>query len=205
MRMRRACRVPAVVGTGLLFSALPAEAHIVSSRLGDFYAGALHPLTAIEDVLPWVTLGLLTGLQDARRARWLVVAFPAGLMLGVVLARLGIAVSASGLLDGLSMVFLGALLALAATIPSAVLAVVAALLGTLRGLANADAADGSTNVVLFTLGLLLSGYAVATLSAAGALAFRSTGAPWRAIALRACGSWIAAIGCMVAVLAWRSM
>src|SRR5206468_543392 len=38
-----------------------ADAHIVSARLGDFYAGALHPLLTLQDVVAWAALGLLAG------------------------------------------------------------------------------------------------------------------------------------------------
>jgi hypothetical protein len=40
-----------------------------SSRLGDFYAGALHPLTDLQDGLLWTALGLLAGSLGAIHAR----------------------------------------------------------------------------------------------------------------------------------------
>ena len=51
-----------------------AHAHLVNTRLGDFYGGMLHPLSGLEDVLAWFALAILAALQDPR-ARWLVIAF----------------------------------------------------------------------------------------------------------------------------------
>jgi len=55
-----------------------ANAHIVASRLGDFYAGALHPLTDLQDIVLWIAAGLLAGSMGATRGRWLVLIVPVG-------------------------------------------------------------------------------------------------------------------------------
>ena len=62
----------------LLAAAQPADAHIVASRLGDFYAGALHPLTDLQDGVLWTALGLLAGSLGATHGRWLVLVLPSG-------------------------------------------------------------------------------------------------------------------------------
>src|SRR5207237_3459193 len=67
----------------LLAAAQTAEAHIVASRLGDFYAGALHPLTDLQDDVLWTALGLLAGSLGATHGRWLVLVLPLGLLLGL--------------------------------------------------------------------------------------------------------------------------
>ena len=67
-------------------AATPAEAHIIATRLGDFYAGALHPATDLYDVILWLALGLLAGSLGADRSRWLVILFPLGLATGFWLA-----------------------------------------------------------------------------------------------------------------------
>jgi len=161
----------------------PAEAHIVASRLGDFYAGALHPLTGLEDALLWVVLGVLAGTQNVARARWLVVLFPAGLLAGfaagTAFGALDIAVADAGF-----MVLLGGLLAGAVRLPG-------------------PAAD--TNLPLFAAGLALAGYAAITLMTAGTEAFRDNALGWRMITLRAAGSWVAAIGLMAGGYALRAV
>jgi urease accessory protein len=65
----------------LVASAQAADAHIVASRLGDFYTGALHPLTDLQDLILWVAMGVLAGSLGASKGRWLVLAFPLGLWL----------------------------------------------------------------------------------------------------------------------------
>src|SRR5262245_48560545 len=72
----------------LLFVPSVAQAHLVNTRLGDFYGGVLHPLTAFEEVLPWLALAVLAAFQGADRARWLVVVFPISLLAGGALSQL---------------------------------------------------------------------------------------------------------------------
>jgi len=55
----------------LIASAQAADAHIVASRLGDFYTGALHPLTDLQDLILWVAMGVLAGSLGASKGRWL--------------------------------------------------------------------------------------------------------------------------------------
>src|SRR5205814_4897858 len=64
----------------------PAHAHLIGTRFGDFYAGAFHPITDLNDVLLWLALGLLAGSLQGERSRWLVLLFPLGLACGFVLS-----------------------------------------------------------------------------------------------------------------------
>lgn len=175
----------------------PAAAHIVSSRLGDFYGGALHPLTALPDLVIWLALGLVAALQPPHWARWIVLAFPAGLLAGFVAGIAAGWYTDPIALSAALMIGLGLLAAGAARLPGGVLLLLAVVVGIVRGAANASGLDPATDPVLFGAGLLLAGYAVVTLVVAFAATFRRAGAPWRTVALRAGGSWIAAIGLMV--------
>jgi urease accessory protein len=78
----------------------------------------------------------------------------------------------------------------------------------MRGVANAGGVGPETNRLLFGAGLAGAGYAAITLVMAATLAFRrpdaGPSAAWRGIALRACGSWIAAIGLMMGGFALAS-
>ena len=196
--MRRAA--PLLLPALLLSS--PAEAHIVASRLGDFYAGALHPLTGLEDVLLWTALGLLAGAQPPGRARWLVPLFPLGLLAGLLLALHG-GVPGGAVLDAGLMVAIGGLLAAAARLPVPALCALALGLGAWRGMANAAGVAPETSMALFAAGFAMAGYAAVTLVAAAAAAFVQPGQGWRTVTLRAAGSWIAAIGLMVGGFALR--
>jgi urease accessory protein len=185
----------------LVASAQAAEAHIVASRLGDFYAGALHPLTDLQDLILWAAMGVLAGSLGASKGRWLVLVFPLGLLAGLVL-RLATGFVSAGLAADAGMILvLGLLLAAAARIPAVILCAIAFGLALMRGAANAGDLGPETDRLLFAAGLSCAGYAAITLTMALTLAFRRTEAgtstAWRGIAVRAFGGWIAAIGLMM--------
>ena len=113
-RPRRA----AIACAPLLAVAWPAaaEAHPMAG-VGDFYAGMLHPLTTVEHVLPLAALGLLAGQQPRGTTLRVIPAVPAALIAGAALA---LALPAPPDLQAVtigSMVALGALVALAASLP----------------------------------------------------------------------------------------
>ena len=105
------------------------------------------------------------------------------------------------------LVMLGAI-AVVAWVPTAGGLVMLALVsGIVRGIANAGGVAPDTDVALYATGLAGVGYVAITL--AMALSVRLLGpearlaAPWRQVAVRVAGSWIAAIGLMTAALAMR--
>jgi hydrogenase/urease accessory protein HupE len=205
-----------VLAAPLLFACTtaPAHAHIVNARLGDFYAGALHPLTGLEDGLAWLALALAAALHGSRAARWLVPAVPLGLVAGFALGlALGVA-AVPAVVSAAVLVALGVLAAAHVRLPTPALVAAGAALGVVRGVANAGGVAADTNVVLYGAGLALVGYVVITLLAALLVAFRdgrlapaagpapvaaaaAPGHDWRAIALRTGASWLAAIGLMI--------
>jgi len=192
----------------LLIGSHCADAHIVASRLGDFYAGALHPLTDLQDDVLWTALGLLAGSLGAAHGRWLVLVIPAGLLLGLSVGLSFGSTWIGPLANPGMMVLLGVLLALGLRINVVALCAVALVLALMRGIVNAEGVGAATDKVLFGAGLALCGYAVITLITALTLTFRKPDAQpsrtWRDIAIRACGSWIAAIGLMVGGFALAS-
>src|SRR5262249_19117849 len=75
-----------VAALGALFTfGVPgvAQAHLIDTRLGDFYGGVLHPLSGFEYALPWLAVAILAGLQGTRHARWVFAVFPLGLLVGI--------------------------------------------------------------------------------------------------------------------------
>ncbi len=192
----------------LVASVQAADAHIVASRLGDFYTGALHPLTDLQDLILWAAMGVLAGSLGASRGRWLVLAFPLGLLAGLVLGRATGFVSAGPAADAGMILVLGLLLAAAVRMPTALLCAIAFGLAVMRGAANAGDVGPETNQPLYAAGLVCAGYAAITLTMALTLAFRraevGTSMAWRGIAIRAVGGWIAAIGIMMVGLALAS-
>jgi hydrogenase/urease accessory protein HupE len=192
----------------LLAGAQTADAHIVASRLGDFYAGALHPLTDLQDGVLWTALGLLAGSLGATHGRWLVLVLPLGLLLGLSVGLSFDSTWTAPLASAAMMVVLGLLLALGWRINVAALCLIALLLAFMRGVVNAGGVGAATDRVLFGAGLALCGYAFITLMTASTLALRGPDAQpsgtWRDIAIRACGSWITAIGLMAGGFALAS-
>lgn len=189
----------------LLMWAGTANAHIVGARLGDFYAGALHPLTDLQDVVLWLAVGLLAGAIGAERARWLVLVVPVGLLIGLS-AALSFGFTLVGTVaNAAMMVVLGLLVAGGIRLGTRSLCAITFGLAALRGVVNAGGVGPDTNRVLFAAGLAAVGYAGITLIMALTVAFRGAdperAPPWRGIAIRVCGSWIAAIGLMVGGLA----
>jgi urease accessory protein len=206
--MRRPLSRTAFAAAILLTVAQSADAHIVASRLGDFYAGTLHPLTDLQDGVLWTALGLLAGSLGATQGRWLVLVLPLGLLLGF---NVGLSFGSSWiapLANAGMMVLLGLLLAVGLRINVAALCAIALVLALMRGVVNAGGVSVATDRVLFGAGLAASGYVFITLITALTLAFRRPDAQlsrtWQDIAIRACGSWIAAIGLMVGGFALAS-
>jgi len=191
-----------IATAALIASAQTADAHIVASRLGDFYSGGLHPLTDLQDLILWAAMGVLAGSLGASKGRWLVLAFPLGLLAGLGFVSAGPAADAGMIL------VLGLLLAAAVRMPMALLCAIAFGLAVMRGAANAGDLGPETNRLLFAAGLACAGYAAITLTMAVTLAFRRPEAgasmAWRGIAIRAFGGWIAAIGLMMVGFAYAS-
>ena len=198
-----------LIALALLSAAEPAEAHIVAARLGDFYAGALHPLTDLQDIVLWTALGIFAGSIGPERGRWLVLIMPLGLLAGFSM-ELALGIGTLGALGNAAlMVCVGLLLAAGIRTNAPTLLAIALGLALTRGAVNADGIVPETNRVLFAAGLATAGYTAITLVMAATVAFRRSagGRPgsWQAIAIRVCGSWIAAIGLMLGGVALKSM
>ena len=162
----------------------------------------MHPLTDLQDLILWGTIGVLAGSLGASKGRWLVLAFPLGLLVGLVLQRASGLDSPAPAANAGMILVLGLLLASAARIPTAILCAIAFGLAVMRGAANAGDVGPDADRLLFAAGLACVGYAAITLTMAVTLAFRRPDAgasmAWRGIAIRAFGGWVAAIGLMMA-------
>jgi len=174
-----------------------AQAHLVNTRLGDFYGGMLHPLSGLEDVLAWLALAILAALHGPARARWLIVAFPLGLLAGSALA---LVLPGLPFVTGLGIALIavvGVAVATAVVLPLWALLALGATVALADGYQNGLAMTATTDQALFVAGLATVGYAFMTLASALVTAFVQGHDGWRQIALRASGSWVAAIGIMM--------
>jgi urease accessory protein len=173
-----------------------ADAHTAAKEVGDFYAGVLHPVTALEHILSFVALGLLVG-QQGRKASSAVLVFSVMLMLGATSALWLPAVPYVGLLNIACAVLLGGLIALARPLPGVVTQGIAVVFGLSHGFANGTAITGAIRPYLFIPGVGLAGLIVPAWGMIAADFVLQRKARWMHIAVRVAGSWIAAIGILV--------
>jgi len=190
----------------MIVSMTPAQAHIVGVRLGDFYAGAAHPLTDLRDIIVWVVVGLLGGSLGVEKSRPLILLFPVGLLFGLATTLMLARPLESGVTVSVILVSAGLALALELDVHRPLLFIGVLVAAAPRGAANASGVGDMTNSLLFAAGMASAGYAVVTLVMASTVAFRASGGAngWRRIALRAIGSWIAAIGIMMGGVSFMS-
>lgn len=170
-----------------------AHAHLVSTRFGEFYSGLLHPLTTLVHLVPWLALAMFAAMQGKAFARQTLPLFPLAVGLGTLLGIGFAGLQNVLLLNIISFVVLGALVAVSYPIPRAFAFAAILLFAISHGYANGDVdlADGS--LVLYVAGVTTAAYLVVALGA-GASATLYDKAAWGRIAQRALGSWILAVG-----------
>lgn len=170
-----------------------AHAHLISTRFGEFYSGLLHPLTTLVHIVPWLALAMFASMQGKAFARRTLPLFPLAVGLGVILGY-----SLGGyqdvlILNIISFVVLGALVALSRPIPRYAGLAAVLLFAISHGYANGDVDLAHGSLTLYVVGVTSAAYIVVTLGA-GAAATLSEKATWGRIVLRALGSWILASG-----------
>lgn len=181
-----------------------AYAHDLTDRYGPFLGAALHPLTELDHVFPFLAIGLLAGQQGAPAARRMVGAFLAALLIGTVAP--GVVAVPEDIAQFLSVfnlasfIVLGALVAAAPRVPARPLILLAALFGASHGLENGLDLDGILSA-LSVAGVMIAGL-VTTVPVAAIVSRLRAG--WPLIAVRVAGSWIAAIGLLVLGLRFRT-
>ena len=192
-------------GMAGLLACVSADAHIVTMRLGDFFMGALHPMTDPIDWLVWLACALLAARAGRLTARWLIVIVPIALALGLLLLNPLLTGRLSGVLDAVPLLAAGLLLAAGMRLRTGGVFVAVSILMVLRGAANAAGLRIGADLGLYAAGLAGAGYvAVTVLSAAVVIGVVDEAAPaWRKIAVRVLGSWLAAAGLMLIAVSLR--
>jgi urease accessory protein len=170
-----------------------AVAHPIKGA-GDFYSGMLHPVLALEQVLPMIALGLLAGQQERRTAIRVLWLFPVALITGAVAGHGPKATSLSMAVELSLMVIIGILLAISRPLPRLLVSILAIVAGIVGGIPIASELTGDVEAYRFVVGAALTGLVVITW-AIGLV--RSLKRPWTQIAVRVAGSWVAAIGIMM--------
>lgn len=191
---RRCMELLGLASWCVLASPSPVFAHAVDARFGDFYGGMLHPVTAVEQLLPLIGLSLLAGQQTARQARWNLLALPLGLLLGAVGGLAGSPLSWVEWINRSSLLAVGLAVVAAVRVPLPVLFVASVALGVSHGYENVADITSTVSVGRFLPGLVCTGICLAAVFAALAVCARP---PWQTIAVRVAGSWIAAVGLLM--------
>lgn len=189
-------RRQALVALVALLLPVRAEAHLVTTGLGPVYDGIGHLLLTPEDLVPAIALALFAGLRGARPGRWALFLLPVAWLTGG-LGGLGSSLAAPFPLHAISLLLLGALVAVDAKLRPGAVAAIAAALGLAHGFLNGQALRGMETGALGLLGITALLFVVVALVAAFVVSLRR---PWARIAVRVAGSWIAAVGLLM--LGW---
>ena len=178
----------------LAAAATPAQAHLMNSGFGPFYDGLAHPLLSPEDLLPALAVILLAGLGGARQGRFVLATLPlawlAGMAGGWAIGLPG----APGWLIAVATALIGALVASDVRLPLWLVVAIAAALGALHGYDNGRDLAATTGALVAILGISSSLFAITSLVAGQVTVLK---APWARLAVRICGSWIAAVGLLM--------
>ena len=188
----------------LLLVLLPrtASAHLVESGFGDFYDGALHLMVTPGDLLIVVGIALLGGLQGSAVARAMLVSLLAGWVAGGLISLVLPATFSFDRIVVFAFGVLGVLVLIDRRLPRSLIIAVAIAVGVAQGLSAALSIRDQAVSWLWLAGALSSLAIIATLLAALVVAAR---APWMKIAVRAVGSWLAAVSVLMLGWALRSM
>jgi urease accessory protein len=181
-----------------------AYAHSGVQGMGDFYAGLLHPLTALEHVLPFFALGLLTG-QQGTKSQGAPALFAVALMLGAAACLWLPGAPAIDLVNVVSVLILGALIAAAFSLPTPAYLGLALLFGLSHGYANGAAIVPPMKGYLFILGVGLAGLVVTGYGLVVTDYVLRKNVSWMRVGVRVAGSWIAAIGMLVLATSWKRL
>ena len=175
-------------------AAQPAYAHLVGVEFGDFYAGALHIVSAPEHVATLFGVALLAAFHPREASRWILLGVPVGLVAGVALAAFTPLEIPLEPAVAITLVLAGILGVVARPMPAAALVVMGGVIAMVHGFVNAASAR-TVNVdwTLYGGGIVAAGTVLIILFIA-AVATLAEAISWIRIAARALSSWISAIG-----------
>jgi len=184
---------------GLLLWPSQADAHLVTTGLGPVYDGIGHLVLTPEDLVPVLALSLFAGMRGAepgRRALFILpLAWFVGGLLGLVIEGLpDIPVAA------VSFFILGALVAADLKLSNKVFTVVVIVVGGIHGALNGVALKESAGV-LGLVGIMVTLFVLVALVSAFTVSLKKA---WAKIVVRVAGSWVAAMGMLMAGWLFRS-
>ncbi|MDE2372116.1 MAG: HupE/UreJ family protein [Burkholderiales bacterium] len=203
MSRRRRIQVRSIAGAFALASAV-AQAHLVQTGVGSGYDGAAHLFASAPDWLALLALALLAGaagragLSGARAA---VCAAPLAWGLGLLLgsASADLTWTATPAASVLPFAVAGAAVAAGWRPRRPALTALTIAVALTRGAAQGLAQGPQTIDALYVVGAVAAVACLHTLATAAVAAPR---AAWTRIAVRALGSWLAALGLLMLGWSW---
>jgi hypothetical protein len=178
----------------MLAIAPPASAHWFATGLGPIYDGISHVLLTPECMVPVIGLALLAGLRGPEHGRWALFIVTGACLLGAELVSTPPAPGVVALQTAALCLVLGGLVAADLHIPLGVTATLAAIVGVVGGASNAAAHQvgaGEAAVV----GVCVTVFVLTALTASVIVPLRI---PWLRVTARVLGSWLAALGLLLA-------
>jgi hypothetical protein len=177
-----------------------AEAHLAASGLGPVYDGVAHFFLSPEDLAPVAALGLYIGLRGPKAARIALAALPLAWLVGE-----GVGLLSSSKLPLLAMtagllLLIGGMLAANFKAGPSVSVGLGVVLGLVRGCADAIGVAPSLPHGTALAGMAASAATVLALAASLTLPARRFAF---IVAARVAGSWMAALGLLLAGWIWR--
>jgi hypothetical protein len=174
-----------------------AHAHLVVTGMGPLYDGISHFALSPEDFLPVIALAFFAGLRGARHARALSWVIPLAWFAGGALAMLTLTPPDITLSATTAVVFLlvGGLLAVNPVLSIAACTVLGALLGIVRGMADLANLLENPAHILTLMGMGATIFVTFAIAASVTLPLKRV---WMIVAARVCGSWLAALGVLLA-------
>lgn len=195
-RMRRIITVGALAA-GAAFVPAIAEAHLVVTGMGPLCDGVTHFSLSPEDSLPVVALGFFAGLRGPRPARLTMSALVGAWFVGGLCAMQGFLPPAIVLTVATAMCFclVGGLLAWNPAAHAWIAAATASVLGLVRGMDNLVGAPEQLATLVTLAGICGSVFVAYAVAASVTLPLKRL---WMIVAARVGGSWIAALGVLLA-------
>jgi hydrogenase/urease accessory protein HupE len=157
----------------------------------------MHLALSPDDLLGVLAVALLSGLVGARHGRTVLFMLSATWLVGGLLGLQFEKEISLPVVNTLSFLVVGALIALDRKLPLALVAGLASALGLLHGFLNGTAMSQAGNGIVALMGIATGVFVIVTIVAACVVSLRVA---WARVAVRVAGSWIAAIGLLM--LGW---
>jgi hydrogenase/urease accessory protein HupE len=172
---------------------LRAHAHLVTTGLGPVYDGMEHTLLSPEEWIMIAGLAFLAGLSGPATGRAVLFSLPCAWLAGGYAGHF-IQQTIPSLVPALTLLIVGALVAADLKAVRNFVVLLAGVLGFFQGYINGVSFGAANGITLILLGTSIVAFAIVALGAGLVVGVQG----WRRIAVRVAGSWMAAIGILLA-------